>query len=183
MGYFTTLLGSLWGRPCYDLYHCHLYGYKMDANMITTWPSITCATKCYYSWEVLIWQCVIINIIGASLSEFHTGNNWFNHGTRVVFPKVYPTNTESPTLLVSLFNRGMSVAFPKVYVSTMEGFVHRYYTVTGLETVTSLQVHAMHLGRTIRVSYFPPFRSAVTKLFSFQLRVTYILLHSVLRLH
>ena len=71
------------------------------------------------------------------------------YGTVVAFPKVYVTNTESPTLLVvystnhiwygrripeslrnehgkphtvsSRFNRRTVVAFPKVYVSSTEG--------------------------------------------------------------
>ena len=39
-------------------------------------------------------------IIGASLSEPHTGGSRFNRGTVVAFPKVYATNTESCTLAV-----------------------------------------------------------------------------------
>ena len=41
-----------------------------------------------------------VYIIGASLSKTHTGGSRFNHGTVVTFPKVYATNTESPTLVV-----------------------------------------------------------------------------------
>ena len=47
---------------------------------------------------VKIWSHTLI--IGASLSEPHTGSSRFNRGTVVTFPKVYATNTESPTLSV-----------------------------------------------------------------------------------
>ena len=40
------------------------------------------------------------HIIGVSLSEPHTGGSQFNCGTVVAFPKVYETNTETPTLMV-----------------------------------------------------------------------------------
>ena len=43
---------------------------------------------------------ISIYIIGASLSEPHTGGSRFNPGTVVTFPKVYAANTESPTLVV-----------------------------------------------------------------------------------
>ena len=55
-------------------------------------------------------------IVGASLSEPHTGGSRFNRGMMVTFPKVYAMNTESPTLLVV-----DSTTYLKVYVISTEG--------------------------------------------------------------
>ena len=52
------------------------------------------------SFYFLVGHSKVSPLIGASLSESHTGGSRFNRGTVVTFPKVYETNTESPTLVV-----------------------------------------------------------------------------------
>ena len=59
---------------------------------------------------------ILAQIIGASLSEPHTGSTRFNRSYGSPFPKISVPYTESPTLVVLASTVRTAVTFPKVFV-------------------------------------------------------------------